>query len=189
MWGLGTTGPTAQNSDSLDASIEALIQFQEMPRRFQRRAIIHDLEKRIGSLLNAINDPHPSLHLLRYYSSPSTSSSRVIFSGIQPTGIPHIGNYLGALRQWAALQNEAASETKLFYSIVDLHAITVPQDAVAMRVRRRESLAALLAIGLNPERSTLFYQSSVGTLTLLLGSCLFTEKPARYPLIVSLCGF
>ncbi|KAI0443863.1 tryptophanyl-tRNA synthetase [Xylaria telfairii] len=85
----------------------------------------------------------------------------VIFSGIQPTGIPHLGNYLGAMRQWKRLQDMAGDEDKLIFSIVDLHAITMPQNAEELRYRRREMLAALLAIGLDPKKSTLFYQSSV----------------------------
>lgn len=85
----------------------------------------------------------------------------MIFSGIQPTGIPHLGNYLGALRQWKRLQDAAGEEDKLIFSIVDLHAITMPQDAESLRFRKREMLAALLAIGLDPKKSTLFYQSSV----------------------------
>ncbi|KAH8683280.1 tryptophanyl-tRNA synthetase [Tricladium varicosporioides] len=94
-------------------------------------------------------------------SSPTPSQDQVIFSGIQPTGIPHLGNYLGALQQWVKLQDSAKPETKLLYSVVDLHAITVPQDPRALRRTKRESLAALLAIGLDPGRSILFYQSSV----------------------------
>jgi tryptophanyl-tRNA synthetase len=85
---------------------------------------------------------------------------RVIFSGIQPTGIPHLGNYAGALRQWVKLQ-ERHTEDKLIYSIVDLHAITTPQPADVLRKSKREALAALLAIGIDPEKVTLFYQSSV----------------------------
>ncbi|VTT62520.1 unnamed protein product [Fusarium fujikuroi] len=85
---------------------------------------------------------------------------RVIFSGIQPTGIPHLGNYAGALRQWVKLQ-EGHKEDKLIYSIVDLHAITTPQPADVLRKSKREALAALLAIGIDPEKVTLFYQSSV----------------------------
>ncbi|KAI0480780.1 putative tryptophanyl-tRNA synthetase [Xylariaceae sp. FL0804] len=85
----------------------------------------------------------------------------VVFSGIQPTGEPHLGNYLGAMRQWRRLQDEAAPGDRLLYSIVDLHAITMPQDAERLRLRRREMLAALMAVGLDPTRSVLFYQSSV----------------------------
>lgn len=90
----------------------------------------------------------------------STANPKVIFSGIQPTGIPHLGNYLGALTQWVRLQDEAAPDTKLLYSVVDLHAITVPQKAAELRRWRREMLAALLAVGLDPKRSTISYQSS-----------------------------
>ncbi|KAI0166384.1 hypothetical protein GGR57DRAFT_496649 [Xylariaceae sp. FL1272] len=85
----------------------------------------------------------------------------VIFSGIQPTGVPHLGNYLGALKQWKLLQDHAGPDDRLYFSIVDLHAITMPQDAEQLRNRRREMLACLLAIGLDPEKCTLFYQSSV----------------------------
>lgn len=91
----------------------------------------------------------------------SQTKGDVIFSGIQPTGVPHLGNYLGALQQWTSLQEQALPSDQLLYSVVDLHAITVQQDARQLRRRRRETLAALLAIGLNPERSTIFYQSAV----------------------------
>jgi tryptophanyl-tRNA synthetase len=84
----------------------------------------------------------------------------VVFSGIQPTGIPHLGNYAGALRQWTQLQHQMP-DAKLIYSIVDLHAITTPQTPDQLRKWRRESLAALLAVGLDPARSVIFYQSSV----------------------------
>ncbi|KAH6604097.1 hypothetical protein Trco_007543 [Trichoderma cornu-damae] len=86
---------------------------------------------------------------------------RVVFSGIQPTGVPHLGNYVGALKQWVNLQREERPSTKLIYSIVDLHAITVPQPPETLRQRKREVLAALLAIGLDPDRCTIFHQSSV----------------------------
>ncbi|RSL73126.1 hypothetical protein CEP51_011773, partial [Fusarium floridanum] len=80
---------------------------------------------------------------------------------IQPTGVPHLGNYVGALRQWVRLQRSEDASTKLIYSVVDLHAITMPQPPEQLRRRKREALAALLAIGIDPERATLFYQSSV----------------------------
>ncbi|PKK43486.1 hypothetical protein CI102_12475 [Trichoderma harzianum] len=94
-------------------------------------------------------------------AKPSSLRPRVVFSGIQPTGVPHLGNYVGALRQWVNLQRDEQPSTKLIYSIVDLHAITVPQKPETLRQRKREVLAALLAIGLDPERCTIFYQSSV----------------------------
>jgi tryptophanyl-tRNA synthetase len=57
---------------------------------------------------------------------------KVIFSGIQPTGIPHIGNYLGALKQWKRIQDTAEPDTKLIFSIVDLHALTAPRSHVLL---------------------------------------------------------
>lgn len=90
-----------------------------------------------------------------------SGANKTIFSGIQPTGIPHLGNYLGALQQWVKLQDTAEPDTKLFYSIVDLHAITVPQDASDLQRTRREAFATLLAVGLDPKRSTIFFQSMV----------------------------
>lgn len=81
-----------------------------------------------------------------------------VLSGIQPTADSfHVGNYLGALRQWVDLQ--ATHET--FYSIVDLHAITVDHDPAVLRQRTRIAAAQLLALGIDPERSTLFVQSQV----------------------------
>lgn len=97
----------------------------------------------------------------RLLSNLPTPADQVIFSGIQPTGVPHIGNYLGALKQWAGLQNRSLPTTELFFSVVDLHAITVNQDAQKLRRWKLETLAALLAVGLDPDRSTMFYQSSV----------------------------
>lgn len=95
-------------------------------------------------------------------SSPIPAPVReVIFSGIQPTGVPHLGNYLGALQQWVRVQDKAPAATKLIYSIVDLHAITVRQDSGQLQKWKRETLALLLAVGLDPVRSTIFYQSTV----------------------------
>ena len=90
-------------------------------------------------------------------------ASKVILSGIQPTGVPHLGNYLGALRQWVQLQKDVPSTTKLLYSIVDLHALTARQDGEQLRRQKVETLAALVACGLDPERCTIFYQSDVST--------------------------
>lgn len=98
--------------------------------------------------------------LLHAYAN-APPRSKVIFSGIQPTGVPHLGNYLGALRQWVKLQDEASDDTTLLYSIVDLHAITVHQDPNDLRRCKQETLATLLSVGLDPMRSTIFFQSSV----------------------------
>ncbi|KAF9395754.1 Tryptophan--tRNA ligase, mitochondrial [Mortierella sp. AD011] len=86
----------------------------------------------------------------------------ITFSGIQPTGHPHLGNYLGAISNWVTLQEEAhqAKETVLF-SIVDLHAITLPQDPEKLRKERREMAITLLACGVDPKKCILFEQSKV----------------------------
>jgi tryptophanyl-tRNA synthetase len=94
-------------------------------------------------------------------SASTIASKDVIFSGIQPTGIPHLGNYLGALRQWVRLQNSSPSGTKLLFSVVDLHALTGRQDPKQLLQWKKESLASLLAVGLDPKRSTIFHQSNV----------------------------
>jgi tryptophanyl-tRNA synthetase len=89
------------------------------------------------------------------------STTKTIFSGIQPTGVPHLGNYVGALRQWVRLQEEFQHNSKLLFSVADLHAITVPQRAYDLQRQKKETFAALLAVGINPGRSIIFYQSSV----------------------------
>lgn len=88
---------------------------------------------------------------------------RTIFSGIQPTGVPHLGNYLGALRQWVKLQDEGLPGDTRIFSIVDLHALTTPQDPDTLRRRRRETYASLLAVGLDPQKSIIFTQSEVAS--------------------------
>ncbi|KAF8061760.1 tryptophanyl-tRNA synthetase [Lyophyllum atratum] len=95
----------------------------------------------------------------RAFSAPSNAPvGRVIFSGIQPTGVPHLGNYLGALSNWVKLQKTAAPEDELLFSIVGWHALTLPQDPDTLAASRRDLLATLLAIGLDPKRSILFHQ-------------------------------
>jgi len=92
-------------------------------------------------------------------SSMSSSPARQrVLSGIQPTADSfHLGNYLGALRNWVAMQETHDA----FYCVVDLHAITAGHDPVKLRARTRASAAQLFAIGLDPERCTLFVQSQV----------------------------
>jgi tryptophanyl-tRNA synthetase len=80
-----------------------------------------------------------------------------IFSGIQPSGELHIGNYLGAVQNWVRLQ----ASYECFYSIVDLHAITSRYDAATLGARTREMAVGLLASGIDPDRATLFVQSHV----------------------------
>jgi len=80
-----------------------------------------------------------------------------IFSGVKPSGPLHLGNYLGALRNWVELQREYES----LFCIVNLHAITVPQDPQELRARTRETARLYLAVGIDPEVSTVFIQSDV----------------------------
>ena len=80
-----------------------------------------------------------------------------IFSGAQPTGQLHIGNYLGALKNWVRLQDEYES----FYCIVNLHAITLPQDPKVLRQKTLDLARIYLAAGIDPEKSTVFIQSDV----------------------------
>ncbi|MCJ1682170.1 tryptophan--tRNA ligase [Rathayibacter sp. VKM Ac-2928] len=91
--------------------------------------------------------------------TPSTPGAKpVIFSGMQPSsGSLHLGNYIGALTQWVAMQDDHDA----YYCVVDLHAITVPQEPAELRERTRATAAQYIAAGIDPERSTLFIQSHV----------------------------
>ena len=94
---------------------------------------------------------------------PSAGTARPrAFSGIQPTGTVHLGNYLGALMNWAAMQDT----TDGVYCLVDLHAITVKQDPALLSVQRMQMFTCLMALGLGAKlkdksnkQSTIFYQS------------------------------
>lgn len=85
------------------------------------------------------------------------TKKKIIFSGIQPTGVPTLGNYIGALKNWNALQNEF----NCVYSIVNLHAITVRQNPAELKRQTLESYALLLACGIDPQKSIVFIQSHV----------------------------
>src|ERR671933_920185 len=80
-----------------------------------------------------------------------------VLSGIQPSGVPHLGTYLGALKNWVSLQEDYES----YFCIVDLHALTVPQDPKVLRANIRQMAAVYLAVGLDPERTAIFRQSRV----------------------------
>lgn len=80
-----------------------------------------------------------------------------VVSGIQPTGNLHLGNYLGAIKNWVKMQDEA----DCFFFLADLHAITVPNEPAALSANTREMAAALIASGVDPEKSTLFNQARV----------------------------
>ncbi len=80
-----------------------------------------------------------------------------VFSGVQPTGNLHIGNYLGALKQFVELQDEA----ECFYCVVDQHAITLPQDPKELREHNLDIAALYMAVGIDPSKSSIFIQSEV----------------------------
>ena len=91
-------------------------------------------------------------------NSVGATERKRVLSGIQPTHDSfHLGNYLGALKQWVELQESHDA----FYCVVDLHALTVEPDPVALRKRTLASVAQLIAIGIDPAKSTLFIQSHV----------------------------
>lgn len=89
---------------------------------------------------------------------PKYTGPERVFSGVQPTGNLHLGNYLGALKKFADLQEDGR---ECIYCVVDLHAITVPQELGALPDQTRQIAAAMMAVGVDPEKSTLFVQSSV----------------------------
>ena len=85
------------------------------------------------------------------------NGKKVIFSGVQPSGKMTLGNYLGALKSWTKLQDEY----ECFFSMVNMHAITVPQDPEVLRRQTIELLAQFIACGIDPDLNTIFIQSHV----------------------------
>ena len=83
-----------------------------------------------------------------------------IFSGVQPTGNLHLGNYLGAIKNFVELNNEVSN--KCIFCVVDLHAITTKQNPAELRNNIRETVATFIASGIDPKKSIIFNQSGVG---------------------------
>ncbi len=117
-------------------------------------------------------------------------SKKIIFSGIQPSGVQTLGNYIGAVRNWANMQDEYSC----IYSVVNLHAITVRQDAKMLKEKTMEMYALLMACGIDTQKSILFVQSQVPAHTQLMWvlNCYtyfgelgrmtqFKEKSERHP--------
>lgn len=100
--------------------------------------------------IDSIRHPAPYSLLFRHMQD-------LLISGVKPTSVPHIGNYIGALKHWTTLQHTYRS----FFFIADLHAITVPQDPKELRQQTLDTAATYLAIGLDPKRFTLFIQSEI----------------------------
>ncbi|KAJ3303005.1 hypothetical protein HDV03_004285 [Kappamyces sp. JEL0829] len=107
-----------------------------------------------------------------------TPQIKTILSGIQPTGIPHLGNYLGAIQSWVQLQSQA-SDHRVLLSVVDLHALTMPQHPATLRKATVEMGAALLACGIDPQAATLFRQSRIAAHA-ELGWILFCRTPISW---------
>lgn len=99
------------------------------------------------------------VNLLRLHesASPSVSGKKRVLSGVQPTGSLHLGNYLGAIRQWVQYQEQYSN----YFCVVDLHAITVPHDPKRLRIDTLQSAAMYLACGIDPKESKIFIQSHV----------------------------
>jgi tryptophanyl-tRNA synthetase len=124
----------------------------------------HDASKRSGGNRQSDGElsAHPSgepdlVSAAGKVRSLMANARKRVLSGIQPSGDFHLGNYIGAVRHWVSDQDR----NDCFYLIVDLHAITQPQDPQELRERTIELTAILLAAGIDPERSTLFLQSHV----------------------------
>uniref|UniRef100_A0A3P9JWC9 tryptophan--tRNA ligase n=1 Tax=Oryzias latipes TaxID=8090 RepID=A0A3P9JWC9_ORYLA len=117
-------------------------------------------------LCTAVKHPFRLIHISsfprRLLCSGVSTEKKVhphrVFSGIQPTGVPHLGNFLGALENWVALQSQYPT---VLYSIVDLHSITQPQDPDQLRSNILDLTASLLACGIDPEKAILFQQSQM----------------------------
>src|SRR6266508_6060656 len=90
-------------------------------------------------------------------TATAPQTPKCVLSGIQPSGNLHLGNYLGAIKRWVEKQEEFDD----FFCIVDLHAITVPQDPQELRKITRELAAIYLAAGIDPQKATIFVQSQV----------------------------
>ncbi|KAK2516796.1 Wars2 [Columba guinea] len=141
-----------------------------------RQWSLHDLET------------HKVCRQNRSPQAQGASSSRVknvvvdrIFSGIQPTGTPHLGNYLGAIQNWVNLQEECSS---VLYSIMDMHSLTMPKEPAVLRQNILDTTAAILACGIDPKKCFLFRQSLVpehAELAWILGCLTNVPRLLRLP--------
>ena len=84
-----------------------------------------------------------------------------VVSGIQPTGSLHLGNYLGAIRNWVRMQDSLPADGQCLFFLADLHAISMPHDPAELKAATLEMAAALVACGIDPKRSVLFNQAQV----------------------------
>ncbi|RKF60229.1 Tryptophan--tRNA ligase, mitochondrial [Erysiphe neolycopersici] len=132
------------------------------------------IDSRWPTLPRKYNLPKTLTKFFRCVSQTSSNrvkmprTEKVVFSAIQPTGIPHLGNYLGAMINWVKLQESENCDTKLIFSVADLHALTMPQEPGNFKKARMQTLASMLAVGLDEERCTIFMQSEFGLVTELM---------------------
>ncbi len=110
--------------------------------------VLSNLTQSVGSLLAGINHREAIVMI---------DGKKVLFSGMQSTGNLTLGNYLGALKNWVSLSDEY----ECFYSVVDMHSITVRQDPSELRKRARNLLTLYIAAGLDPQKNCIYYQSHV----------------------------
>jgi len=124
-----------------------------VPRIYDHSSLLLD-----GWFFISVNSPSKNAALQsNRFKNNGGVTMKTIFSGIQPSGMITIGNYIGALKQFVALQNEY----NCYFCIVDQHAITVPQDPKTLQKNIRSLAALYLAVGLDPNKATLFIQSEV----------------------------
>ncbi|XP_074600590.1 tryptophanyl-tRNA synthetase, mitochondrial [Brevipalpus obovatus] len=112
----------------------------------------------------------------RSYCS-KVEEKRIVFSGIQPTGSLHIGNYFGAIKLWTELQNDSGKQC--IFSVVDLHSITLKHNPEQLKIDKFTMVASLLACGVDPEKCILFLQSSIPHHTYLTWILTTLISPAR----------
>jgi tryptophanyl-tRNA synthetase len=136
--------------------------------RHQGRCFASKAEVTIGEDASKEAAATPARNAPIPVKSKPSKKNRIVFSGIQPTGVPHLGNYLGALRQWKKFADDAPKQKGKqrlpinYFSVVDLHALTAPMVAAERLELQKQSYAALLAMGVvNNQSTAVFFQSEV----------------------------
>lgn len=171
------TGNT--ESEMLIANTSATCRLCSRIARFRDRLCCDRLISRC--FVTANEKQHSSSSAKRKRHPPVTFPERA-FSGIQPSGVPHLGNYFGAIQKWKTLQD---SGSDCIFSVVDLHSITKPHyDPGKLRENIELMTASLLACGIDPERCTLFLQSQIpehAELSWILGCLLTTARLQHLP--------
>lgn len=135
-----------------------LLSFLVMATAFHRlRTPLQRVQKEARINISASRKAQQALFSSSTQESSSAVRRKRILSGVQPTGSLHLGNYLGAIKQWVSYQHDYDS----YFCVVDLHAITVPQDPKKLRTETLQAAAMYIASGIDPTKSTIFVQSHV----------------------------